>query len=183
MNRTPETSPPSAAFSFKVKSLLLEMLVRIKKINRYLDELEQGNKDFTTGSAAGMLVALKAEAKEFYAISNINLLTLSWLAASFQLTDREALAVVDIKERVKALADRISKEPLQSWRGTKTAFMYIAWVESNLEEIEATMQREEEIAMEKDRQRNEEDNLKKQNRILLGIAASVLSALLGSALD
>ena len=179
MYKPPETPPPSAAFSFKVKSLLLEMFARTTKIGGCLNQLEQGEEAFATESAEDTLTALEAEAKEFHALSSINLPTLSWLAASRQLTDREALAVIDIKKRVKALADRISKEPLQSRRDAKAAFEYIGWVAWNLEAIKTTMQREEEIALSDDNQRKEENKRHSRNQILLAITISIISASIG----
>lgn len=181
MNKFPETPPPSAAFSFKVKSLLLEMLDRTEKMDFYLNRLVQGNKVLTEGTE-DTLADLKTEAKKFYTISRLNLLTLSWLAASRELTDRDALAVRDIKERVKNLAGRAQKEPLRDWQEAETAFWYIRKVELNLEAIKIRMLEEEEAALEKERRRDEENNQKRYKRVLWAIAASILSALLGSLL-
>ena len=182
MNKTPETPPPSAAFSFKVKSLLLEITASTTTVEACLEKLTQGNETRPNGSTEDALMALEDAAKEFYAISHLNLLTLSWLAASLELTDREIVAVGGLKERVMALAGHIKKEPLRSRQDTKTAFRYISKVEWNLEESRARMQLEEKAARAKARLRDEAENLKKRNRIIWAIAISLLSGLLGSTL-
>ena len=180
MNNSLRTPPPSAAFSFKVKALIIEIAARITNVKILLDLLVQGEEGRAIDRTQDALEALETAAKEFHAISHLNLPILNWLEAALELTDREILAVAGLREDVSDLAARILQEPLRSWQDAEIALMYIRRVEWNLEEIKDKMQQERNAALEKDRQQKKDLDCEKLKNRLWAIAGNIISGVIGA---
>lgn len=184
-SKLPRSLPQrSAPFSFKVKSLLLEMVGATTDVEECLEALTQDRSLIRTqqGMQSTQKI-LEIRAERFHSVSRLNLPVLCWMEAALELTEREEHAILALRNRIGDLADKLSQNPLKhQQKNSEKAFLFIGRVAHNLEILKHSLQLERKAALENAALEERESEKEKHQQWVRDIQGNVISGAIGSVL-